>query len=360
MTESVKLTNAALDEIGADIVIRGVIDPSSLGKLQVAPYQREILAINSIRELAAAIREGGVPDICLGMRGGQYMEREGAFYLQDAVYIIDGLQRRTAALEILRSGELPHLGATVYCNTDEKRERDMFRKLNMSRAKLSPNVLLRNEKYENEFVAMLFELCKDSSFVLHHKVSWDQRMKRGELMTAIGILKVVGRLHSRFRGGLLESSHAILSANMATLMQRLGRKVVRDNIKHYWQTIDEMYDIRNVTFKEGAGYLRQTFNIVLARVFASHEDFWNDAEFKISIDLKRKLSLFPITDPHVASLCSSTGPSKDILYNLFVQHINSGRRSRRLKPFMELDEPDSEEMNDDEEDEDENGEMEVA
>lgn len=337
MGESVKLTNAALDEVGTEIVIRGVIEPASLVKLKVAPYQREVLAISSIRELVTAMKEGGVPDICLGMRGGQFRERDGVFYLVDDVYIIDGLQRRTAALELMRGGEPPHLGATVYCNTDEKRERKMFRDLNMCRTRLSPNVLLRNEKWDNDFVSMLFELCKDSSFILRNRVSWDQRMRRDELVTAVGLLKVASSQHSRFRAGLLESNHGVLSDNMHTVMERLGRQMVRNNIKAYWTAIDEAFDIKNVTFKEGAGYLRQTFNITLARIFASYQDFWADSEFRIGSDLRRKLSLFPITDPHVAGLCSSTGPSRDILSNLIVTHLNSGRRTRRLKPFVMLD-----------------------
>jgi len=171
----------------------------------------------------------------------------------------------------------------------------------------------------------------------------------------MGLLKAVARLHSRFKSGLLETAHGTLADNMNTVMKRIGRQVVRNNIKTYWGTIDEVFDIKNVTWKEGAGYLRQTFNMVLSRVFANHQDFWNDASFKINIDLKKKLSLFPVTDPHIASLCSASGPSIDILYNMIVQHINSGRRSRRLKPFVEeLDEPGLEETDEDDEDEEEN------
>ena len=335
MSDQVRLTNAALDEVGNDVVIRGVIDPASLAMLKVAPYQREILLISTIRELAAAIRKGGVPDICLGMRGSRFEEPKGEFILQDDVYIIDGLQRRTAALEIMRSGGLPHLGAVVYVNTDEAWERRMFRALNILRTRLSPNVLLRNEAYDNEFVAMLYDLCKDPAFALYGRVSWDQRIKRGELMTAVGLLKITGRLHSRFKSGLIIQHHEVLAAKMQAVMQRISRKAVRENIRRYWQTIDDAFGVKNVTFKEGASHLRQAFNVVLAHVFANHQNFWKDAEFGISGDLVRKLSLFPITDPHVASLCAANlgGPATGILYKLVVDHINSGKRTRRLTAF---------------------------
>jgi hypothetical protein len=352
MSDSIKLVNAALDELGSEIVMRGAIDPVSLKSLKVDSYQRDIEPMSTIRELAAALRVGGVPDIQLGMRGGSFQEEKtrGSFLLTDQVYIIDGLQRRTAALEIMKSGEIPHLGATVYFNTTFPKEQEMFRAFNMFRSKLSPNVLIRNEQHNNDFIKMLVDLCKDSTFVLHHKVCWNQRMKREELIKALGLLKVAGRIHSRFRTGLLESNHYILSGNMLKVMQRLGRNVVRNNIKTFWQVLDEVFNVRNVTYKESSPHLRQSFLMMLARVYADHQDFWKDAELRVPVELKRKISTFPLEDPHVFSLCSAAGPSMDILYNMIIQHINSGKRLHRLTPFILESEADEQEDGTEEDD----------
>ena len=73
-TESIKIINAALDEWNGDILLRGVVDPSSLAHLKVDDYQREILPQSRIKELARAIKSGKVPDIELGMRGGSFLD----------------------------------------------------------------------------------------------------------------------------------------------------------------------------------------------------------------------------------------------------------------------------------------------
>jgi hypothetical protein len=104
---SVKVINAALDEVniqgdGNQIVLRGVLDNDSLDLLQVSEYQREILPQSKIMDLIDAMKTGRVPDVELGMRGGDYREKDGVFYLQDSVHIIDGLQRISAAKHMLR------------------------------------------------------------------------------------------------------------------------------------------------------------------------------------------------------------------------------------------------------------------
>ena len=100
----------------SDIILRGVIDPQSLHLLQVADYQREVLPLAKISELVEAFMKGSVPDVDLGMRGERFFERSGSFYLQDDVFIVDGLQRVTAALHLIQmaTGILPQLGAVVH------------------------------------------------------------------------------------------------------------------------------------------------------------------------------------------------------------------------------------------------------
>ena len=144
---SIKIIHAALDEEGAEIVLRGVVDATSLTNLKVAEYQREVLPDRRISELMKALQGGGVPDIQLGCRGGNWRSGSdaGTFYIQDDVYIIDGLQRCTAALRLLQKGIIPRIGAMISFNTTEEMERKRFKALNLTRVKLSPNVTLRNQ-----------------------------------------------------------------------------------------------------------------------------------------------------------------------------------------------------------------------
>lgn len=330
----IKITNAALDERDEQIILRGVVDPDSLEKLLIADYQREARPSASLNKLADAIRKGmGVPDIQLGMRGGSFQDKNGAFYLVDPVYIVDGLQRSKAALKLLQGGSEPRLGCTVYFNTNEETERAMFKALNMEQVKLSPNVLLRNEAQDSVFVDMLMGLCKDATFALKGRVCWQQSMQRDQLMTAATLMRVASVLHRRF-GGADYGAHTLTAAKlMDGLVVRLRRMVLRDNVRLFINTIDDLWGIREITYKERAPYIRNAFLLSLATVFSNHEDFWDDTRLVVSGPLKKKLGQFPITDPAVGQLAGSMGAARNILYTMIVEHINSGKRTRRLTPI---------------------------
>jgi hypothetical protein len=336
-TQSIKITNAALDDWEGDIVLRGVIDPASLELLKVAEYQREILPITKIRSLMVALESGGVPDVDLGMRGGAFLEREGAFYLRDEVFIIDGLQRRTAALQLMKKAILPRLGATIHFNTNEEWERERFRRLNVSRVALSPNVLLRNDRPDNAAVDMLYNLCRDSTFVLCGRVCWDQRMRRDHLVRAVGLLKSAAVVHSRMHPGLKDTNWHGNALALDALMSKIGRSTMRDNVRALWEAMDSIWNVRGVVFIEGAPYLRQAFVRTFARLINDHQDFWNDARLEVPKDFIRKMSIFPMNDPYVAQLASGSGSSWKILYRMLVDHINSGKKIHRLRPFEQTE-----------------------
>ncbi len=342
MRESIKLTNAALDELtNGEIVLRGVLDPRSIQQIQADDYQREVLPLGSLSSLIEAFGSGTVhvPDITLGMRGGDYTDRERAFYLQDPVFVIDGLQRISAALYVLRSGKntSPHLGATVFFNTTKEIERDLFRTLNVNRNRLSPNILIRNMRESNTAVEMLYNLCKDKSFVLYDRVCWQQRMKRNELLTALMLLKMCGILHSTWGPGLSNKIHEAAASQQKTMAQ-VGRTIMRDNLKTFFEVIDGAWGIRSVAFKEAASYLHGSFMMAVAYVMAHHRNFWDDNKrLTVHPDLRRKLASFPVNDPQVASLSAASGTARNLLYQLIVNHLNSGKRTRRLRPFKEAD-----------------------
>src|SRR5260370_5388690 len=154
----ITIVNAAMSEEKIDgkveIILRGEIEPSYLFSLKPGEYQREVLPLSLDPDLIDATRKGIVPSITLGMRGGNYdIKNHNTYLLYDPVYIIDGLQRVTAAGELLkRKASLPRLGVTIYFNTKESWERTLFTKLNTTARKLSPNILVANLRHTSESV----------------------------------------------------------------------------------------------------------------------------------------------------------------------------------------------------------------
>ncbi|MDP3793851.1 MAG: hypothetical protein Q8R07_03810 [Candidatus Uhrbacteria bacterium] len=332
--ESVKLLHGALDEKQGDIVLRGVLDTDSFKLLQVASYQREVMPYSRISELVAALKSSKVPDIELGMRGGDYHEREGIFYLQNDIYIIDGLQRVSAGMQMLMEGgeQKPRLGATIHFNTSEEWERERFKVLNVSRTKVSPNVLLRNLCPEIEAIALLHTMStKDPGFILHSRVSWDQRIQRTQIISALTLLKVTGMLHAHIGPGRGGDYHELAEGSQK-IFDRVGRNTFRDNVKTFFEIVDECWGVRAIAFKEGATYMRATFLGSLARLFSSHLNFWRDRKFVVEKDLRRKLSTFPVSDPTVRQLSGASGQARSMLLTMMIQHINSGKRTHRLQP----------------------------
>lgn len=335
--ESIKFVSAALDEDKEkNIVLRGVIEANSLSLLKVGPYQREILPLSKIKDLEEAFTEGSaVPDIDLGMRGGNFTEMNGAFYLQDETYIIDGLQRVTAAKKTIESGKVvPRLGGIVHFNTTEEWERNRFRILNTLHTKLSPNIMIRNMEKEYNIVELLHTLTKDKSFVLAEKVCWNQRMLRSsELISAFTFLKVASALHSKFGAVRPGGSYREIIPSMEKLYVKLGRGTIRENIKTYWNVLDECFNIRFTVYKEMAPHLKASFLLAIANIFSDHAVFWKDAILFVPSILRKKIAQFPVLDPQIVQLSgTSGGVGSQMLYELILKHINKGKTTKRLSP----------------------------
>lgn len=354
-TDAVKLTKAALDDTPkGDIVLRGVLDPRTLHLIKVDDYQREILPLSSLSGLVDAFAANAqVPDIVLGMRGGGFLERDGVFTLRNETYVVDGLQRISAAQHVMRTGrnQNPHLGAVVHFNTSRATECDLFRVLNTCQAKLSPGVLLRNLKDSNVAIEMLIMLCHDKSFALAEKVSWNQRMKRSELLTAMSFVRTINILHSSFGPGL-SSRYDEAARGAEKLMRGMGRTTYRDNIKTYFEVIDGAFGIRSLQFKQGATHLKGGFLMAMALVMAHHKNFW-DANKRLIVtpDVRRKIATFPINDNAVRGLATSNQKGQTLLYRFIIDHLNKGKHIHRLVPFKKADQAkmaeDAEQIEDD-------------
>jgi hypothetical protein len=339
----VKILKSALDEApNGDIVLRGLLDPGSLKLIQVDDYQREAVPITSKSSLVNALKQPSnkIPDVALGMRGGNISGKGDITVLGDAVYVIDGLQRISAAIHLIDTGIKldPRVGATVYFNTNRESEADLFRILNTTRVKLSPNILLRNMKESNAAVAMLYELSTtDPDFVLFERVAWKQMMKRTELITALMLMKTTGQLHSSFGPGISSHIPEATTGLVTTMRGFTKRNMMRDNIKEFFAVVDDVWGIRDVVFREKSTHLRGGFLFALALVFARHKNFWDEnRRLVVPPDIRKKLGTFPIQDPTVIQLASSGTSVKVMLTQMLADHLNSSKRTRRLVPFDAL------------------------
>ena len=338
--KSVKIINGALHESplrGGTIILRGVIDSNSLKALRYDDYQREALPLASLAKLTNALKAGeSLPDIEIGMRGAKTRDTGEHWYLQDECYVIDGQQRVNACINALsmQPGLPVFLGAAVHFNTDKIWERTRFRILNSDRVKVSPNVLARNLRDDHPMLAALYKLSHNDSFVLGGKVSWDQNMRRTKLLTALNLLKVAGRLHTHISPGQSTRLDE-LAKQLDALAERATASRIRENVATFFGAIDEMWGIRTVQYRDFSPWLHGGFLYMLARFFSNHLDFWRDVNgWKLFIDSeqKRKIASFPLNDPGIKPLTSSAGASANVLYELLLKHVNSGRRTKRLQP----------------------------
>lgn len=295
-------------------------------------YQREVLPIASLSDLVSAfLAEQSLPDIELGMRGHRVIERDDCFHLQDAVYIVDGLQRTSAAQLAIQRGATPRLGATIHFGTNPAWERERFEILNAHRTKLSSNILLRNLRHDLKVVEMMVRLTENPNFVLKGRICWNQRMGRSELISAMTLAGITGRLHSHL-GSTRYTRYSELAAALEKVMANIGEGIMRDNIRAFFDLVDTCWGIKRIAFKEGAVYMRQSFLIALAEVLSGHVDFWRGDRLFIQAPLMRKIAQFPVSDPQVVSLASSAGKARQLLMLLMIDHINSGKRTKRLTP----------------------------
>jgi hypothetical protein len=339
---SVKLVNASIDEAPkGQIVFRGVLDPSSLDNIRVDTYQREVLPLSQVKGLAKAITDNEyVGDVTIGMRGASFTEKGNSVLLHDEVYIIDGLQRISVAQELILRGEQehPHLGCIVHFNTTREFENDLFRTLNTKPIKLSSNVLIRNMRQSNAAVAMLYDLCYDRSFPLVERVCWDQQMKRGHLLTALGLVKITGQIHATYGPGLSTHWEGACDGINRTMRDAVTRKIMRENVKTFFELLDDVWRVRDLPIRSGAAHLKNTFLIAMGRVISNHRNFWDDnRRLIVPLDIRRKLKTFPINNPDIQRLASSGSTAANFIYFELVQHVNRGKRTHQLVAFKETD-----------------------
>lgn len=331
----IKILKGALDELpDGKIVLRGVIDPASLKYIRADHYQRGTM---NRKDIMDGYESGAqLPDVELGMRGQDFDSGRGTFILKDPVYAIDGWQRITTALRFLDivAERSVRLGAMVHFDSTEEFERKRFETLNgSSRAKVSANIMVRNRRGDSPAVLMLYGLAHtDRAFVLQERIAWGQSMARSELLSAFSLCKIVGSLHSHKIAGRSHAMELIIAA-LDRGVEVIGIQVMRENVKAFFDLVDECWGVRRIHYRDGAAYMKASFLSVLARVLSDHHDFWKQPDERrlfVEAPLRRKLAQFPVNDPQVVQLSGTGGKAQEILYMLLRDHLNRGKTTRRL------------------------------
>lgn len=352
----VKIVNAALEEApNGSLILRGTIAVECLKNLKVDEYQREVLAPTggggrSTSRIRKGIEAGNrLPDIELGMRGDQFAAHGKTVTLHDPVYIIDGLQRVSAMMAHIEEHGTPNgaqpLGATIYLNTTKQAEKERFAILNgPGRIAVSPGVLLRNARDKHPSLLTLYGLSRnDPSFALYGRVSWDQRMKQQEILKALLLVKAATALHSGIHKEILaehgaakrgEAAENKRASAMDRIAKHIGLQNFRENVKDFFELVDECYGIKNIEYGEAQGHLRGNFLITLGNFIANNQQLWSADGKRIRIDRKsmERFKLFPVNDPEIRRLCAA-GASMvlPILYNYLLEHMNKHRSKNRFR-----------------------------
>lgn len=336
----ITIESAALDDYNGHIILRGVISLVSLGHLLVDEYQREELTVGQRASIFEALELGeSLPDVELGMRGQRYRETEsGNVMLRDPVYIIDGYQRVRTILTHLEKDPSARirLGAKIYFDTTKEWESRRFEVLNAKRIKVAPAVLLRNLREGSSGTQMLWNLTKvERTFVMYDRVCWTQNMARGELITAGMFGKHAAVLHAHKSVVGAGGGMSGLSKALDRTVEVVGIQNMRENLRVFWGLVDECWGIQRVHHKGTACYLKGTFLTVLAKLLSDHYDFWetdmNERKLFVHAPLRRKLAQFQVNDPEVVRLAGAGGKAADILYHLMRDHINSGKRTKKIR-----------------------------
>ena len=333
---NLKITSGGLElGEGGAIVLRGAIHPESLQGLQAGSYQREELRDSYIEDMMNTMRAGFLlPDVDLGVRGEHYGctdDKKGAFLITGPVYIIDGLQRITACRRLLQEGGTPHIGAMVHFATAEAWESNRFDALNQHHIKVSANVLLRNRTATFPALNELYSLCTDESFVLWQRVCWQQFMRREDLLTALTLLRVTMRLHSQFGAGK-HSDMKGLCAALGPMSTKVGNKQIAQNMKTFFNLLDGAWGIHGILHKDRATHLCYGFMCALANVLGEHDAFWKGRELQIPRDVAKKVGQFPIKQQNIDAMARGSATATiNVLTRLILDHINSGKRTRRLE-----------------------------
>jgi hypothetical protein len=136
------------------------------------------------------------------------------------------------------------------------------------------------------------------------------------------------RLHSKFGAGRYLHVSGIWQA-LPPMMSSVGHATMIENVKTFFQLLDSAWGIRKILYKDRATHLKSGFLFALADVISEYPAFWSGKSLRIDRDMQKKIGQFALSDPNVRAMACS-GSSIAFLTRLIVDHINAGKRTRRL------------------------------
>lgn len=339
-----RIINGALDDdptSPAGLILLGRIDPATFRFLRIddKQYQRRQ---DDRQDLFQAIKEGKIPpQIDIGVRGQDFFCDGGDYIIRSPAYIIDGGGRIGAATKLLDlvSEMNIRLFAMCHFNTDAQFEAERFDVLNRNVRKVSSSLHLRNMREKNAAILTLYGLSESvQSFPLYKRVCWGDAMARGHLIRATVLVKTALVLHSHFTS-LTAPSLDQLCASLLRASEKISLSAFRQNVATFFSILDSCWPVRAIEYRHSATQTKAIFLWSIAKMFAEHDVFWSGPErhdLFVDADDRRKLAKFPVTDPTVINLAGSAGKARNMLYQMLVDHMNSGRRTQRLRPRTEV------------------------
>jgi hypothetical protein len=347
MSESIKpnppveLETYSLTEDNAgNIVAQGFLATQSLERIGYDVYQRDLGTTAARRKLFVAARQGKpFPAVELGMRGVRTRDTSrGGILLLDPVYGIDGRQRIGTAIDFMGANlnSVVRVPATVHFNTTAVWERERFNELNLGQRRVSPSKLLSNERHLPA-IGAIYGLTHSKDFALYNRVCWEQNMKRDELITARVLIMVAGTLHGHKVPSRRYSLQEGLLPGMDRVVRIFGVQALKDNMREFFDVVNEAWGCTDVTYRNGTTQLRGAFLMTLARILSDHHDFWKDdptrgRDVRLVVDAsyRARLKTIKLTD-EVVRLVEGTIKSREILRLFIIGELNKGKQ-KKLRP----------------------------
>jgi hypothetical protein len=328
----IRIINGGLDERDGEIILRGRVDPNSYDHIGVDDYQREVLTASKIDKIKAGFLNGSaVPCIFLGMRGQKFVEDASGITLLDPVFVVDGLQRLTAAKSVLLAGaKQPCLGAEIHFDTNRDWEREKFLILNRGRTRVSASVELRNLREKYGVVDLIYGLSLDSTFPLAHRVCWRQYMTREEILQATVMFRVIALLHSPFSSYLTSYDLPTLVNGMQALMEKMSRTTLRENIETFFGLVEDLWGIKSIRYRDRATWMKYGFLSTFAQVLSMHLNFWEDLRLHVDSEWRSRFETFPVSDPAVAQIANGGASTRLLLRQMMLDHLLKGKKTHKL------------------------------
>jgi hypothetical protein len=163
-------------------------------------------------------------------------------------------------------------------------------------------------------------------------VCWNQKMSRNELLTALNYCKSILALHRTVSNSGPTTAVALVPPQLQRIGDDIGIQHLRDNAYRFYEVVDEIWGIKGIKYVDINTHLRSNFLNILARLFASHDNFWDGKKLVVDARARQKLKAFPLDDPQIQKLAGAGNNASDLLYRLLIDHMDKGQKIHKLIP----------------------------